>query len=47
FEPAIARIEATGARLLSARAPRPWGDEAAYYADPDGNVVVLARRLPA
>jgi len=39
---AVADLEAAGARLLSARALRPWGDEAAYYADPDGNVLVVA-----
>lgn len=37
------RLQAAGARLLSALAPRPWGDEAAYFADPDGNVLVVAR----
>ncbi len=45
LDAAIARMEAAGGRLLSARAPRGWGDEAAYYADPDGNVIVLARPL--
>jgi catechol 2,3-dioxygenase-like lactoylglutathione lyase family enzyme len=44
-EQAIARIGAAGARELSALAPRAWGDEAAYFADPDGNVIVLARRI--
>jgi hypothetical protein len=24
---------------------REWGREAAYFADPDGNVVAVARRL--
>jgi predicted enzyme related to lactoylglutathione lyase len=38
-----ARVEAAGGRTLSPRALRDWGDEAAYLADPDGNVVVLAR----
>ena len=42
---AIARVERAGGRRLSARAPRDWGDEAAYYADPDGHVVVVARPL--
>jgi aromatic-L-amino-acid decarboxylase len=42
---AIARLEAAGAPCLSPLAPRGWGDEAAYYADPDGNVVVVARSL--
>jgi catechol 2,3-dioxygenase-like lactoylglutathione lyase family enzyme len=45
LEGAIARLERLGARCLSARAPRDWGDEAAYFADPDGNVVVVARAL--
>lgn len=41
------QLKAAGARELSALAPRDWGDEAAYYADPDGNVLVVARPLPA
>ena len=44
---AIERIRAAGGRELSPLAPRDWGDEAAYFADPDGNVLVLARPLPA
>ena len=39
---AIASLDAAGARCLSAAARRTWGDEAAYFADPDGNVVVVA-----
>lgn len=39
------RFQNAGARLLSARSLRDWGDEATYYADPDGNVLVVARRL--
>ncbi len=42
---ALARLEAAGARSLSPLASRAWGDEAAYFADPDGNVVVVARPL--
>jgi len=42
LDAAIAAIEAAGAPCLSPRALRDWGDEAAYYADPDGNVLVLA-----
>jgi predicted enzyme related to lactoylglutathione lyase len=37
------RLEAAGARILSPLAARTWGDEAAYYADPDGNVIAVAR----
>jgi predicted enzyme related to lactoylglutathione lyase len=43
---ALERMNAAGARELSPRAVRPWGDEAAYFADPAGNVVVLARPAP-
>lgn len=42
---AIGRLRASGARELAALAPRPWGDEAAYFADPSGNVIVIARPL--
>ncbi len=45
FEAALPRAAAAGARKLSELAAREWGDEAAYFADPDGNVVVLARPL--
>jgi predicted enzyme related to lactoylglutathione lyase len=38
----IARVTAAGALPLSPRTPRGWGDEAAYFADPDGNVLVLS-----
>jgi hypothetical protein len=30
---------------LSPRQRRGWGEEAAYVADPDGNVFAVARRL--
>lgn len=40
---AAARMSEAGARLLSPLALRPWGDEAVYFADPEGNVLVLAR----
>ncbi len=39
---ALARLVAAGGRLLSPVHPRPWGDEAAYVADPEGNVVAVA-----
>ena len=42
---AIARLEEAGARMLSGLAARDWGEEAAYFADPDGNVLVVARVL--
>lgn len=43
---AIDTLTRAGATLLSPRADRTWGDEAAYFADPDGNVVAVARTLP-
>lgn len=39
---AMESLTRAGGRLLSPRLERPWGDEAAYFADPDGNVVVVA-----
>ena len=41
----IERLRGAGARPLSPRADRNWGDEAAYFSDPDGNVVAVAARL--
>ena len=43
----LARLAAAGAPCRSPLAPRPWGDTAAYYEDPDGNVVVVARPTAA
>ncbi len=43
LDAAIAAVEAAGARLLSTKAVRGWGHEAAYFADPDGHVIVVAR----
>lgn len=45
LDAAIDRVLAAGGRALGPRAPRPWGDEVAYFADPAGTVVVLARPL--
>lgn len=42
----IGALLAAGAEELSPLAPRDWGDEAAYFADPDGNVLVVARPMP-
>jgi catechol 2,3-dioxygenase-like lactoylglutathione lyase family enzyme len=43
--PLVDRLRGAGAKALSPLAPRDWGDEAAYFADPDGNVVAVGRRL--
>ena len=41
----IERLTAAGARLLSPPELRLWGDEVAYFSDPDGHVLALARHL--
>ncbi len=38
-----AKLLAAGAFELSPWQPRAWGDDAAYYRDPDGHVLVIAR----
>jgi uncharacterized glyoxalase superfamily protein PhnB len=38
----IMRAKNAGAPLLSAFAPRNWGDSAGYISDPDGHVVAFA-----
>ena len=40
---AAARLEAAGARPLSPLVDRSWGEQAAWFADPDGNVVAVAQ----
>ena len=34
-----------GAVLLSEIETRDWGDDACYFADPDGNVIAFARKM--
>jgi catechol 2,3-dioxygenase-like lactoylglutathione lyase family enzyme len=41
----IANVEEAGGRPLSALSARAWGEEAAWFADPDGNVVAVAQPL--
>jgi predicted enzyme related to lactoylglutathione lyase len=45
IEEAVSRLREAGAEELSGLSPRDWGDEAAYFADLDGNVLVIARPL--
>jgi uncharacterized protein len=42
-EEAVRRIEEAGGRPLGNLAPRSWGETAAWFADPDGNVVAVAQ----
>ena len=39
------RLRDAGAKALSPRSERGWGDEAAYFADPDGNVIAVGKRI--
>jgi predicted enzyme related to lactoylglutathione lyase len=41
-ETVASRVAAAGGRSLSALAPRSWGESAAWFADPDGNVIAVA-----
>lgn len=43
FSAAQERLQRAGARLLSPAKPRDWGDEVAYFADPEDNVLAVAR----
>lgn len=43
---AVERIEAAGGRPLSPLRSRSWGETAAWFADPDGNVVAVAEAVP-
>ena len=45
-EAAVARIEAAGGRPLSPLRSRSWGERAAWFADPDGNVIAVAASAP-
>jgi catechol 2,3-dioxygenase-like lactoylglutathione lyase family enzyme len=42
-EEAMTSLRNAGAKALSPLARRGWGHEAAYFADPDGNIVAVAR----
>lgn len=42
----VARIEAAGGRPLSPLRERDWGETAAWFADPDGNVIAVAGPSP-
>jgi hypothetical protein len=41
----IANLEEAGGRPLSPLSARAWGEEAAWFADPDGNLVAVAQLL--
>jgi lactoylglutathione lyase len=41
-QPITVRLQKSGAVMVSALAPRPWGDRAAYFLDPDENLIAVA-----
>jgi catechol 2,3-dioxygenase-like lactoylglutathione lyase family enzyme len=41
---AVRRLEQAGGRRLGKLAPHSWGETAAWFADPDGNLVAVAER---
>jgi catechol 2,3-dioxygenase-like lactoylglutathione lyase family enzyme len=45
-EATVAALEEAGARPLSPLAERAWGEQAAWFADPDGNTIAVAQRIP-
>lgn len=47
LDAAIDRLRHAGAHELGPLSPRDWGDEVAYFADPSGNVLAIARPRPA
>ena len=44
-EETIGRIAEAGGRPLGDFAPRSWGEPAAWFADPDGNVFAVAQSV--
>jgi predicted enzyme related to lactoylglutathione lyase len=43
LDAAVTNVCGAGGRILSPAAARDWGDVVGYLADPDGNVLALAR----
>ncbi len=42
---AVRRLVKAGARCTSPISDRDWGDRAAYFEDPDGHLVAVARKI--
>jgi lactoylglutathione lyase len=40
------RLKARGAETLSGPMNRPWGERTLHIADPDGNIIEFAQKLP-
>lgn len=45
LEAVVERVGRAGGRLVDGLSARAWGDEAAYFTDPDGHVIAVARPL--
>lgn len=46
LDAAMAKLLMAGARQLASVQTKDWGDDAAYFADPFGNVIAIARPHP-
>ncbi|HLT10013.1 MAG TPA: VOC family protein [Micromonosporaceae bacterium] len=42
----LERLRAAGAKVHMEPADQPWGERMGYVADPDGNLLMLAQKLP-
>ncbi|SFB41771.1 lactoylglutathione lyase [Amycolatopsis marina] len=40
------RLRQAGVRLLTGPVDRPWGERTLHFADPDGNIVEFAQKIP-
>ena len=45
IENIVIRLVKAGAVEISPVTSRDWGDEAGYFADPDGHVIAISRKL--
>lgn len=45
FPRAVETFKAAGADMLAEPEKKPWGDEVAYFRDPDGHTLALFRHL--
>jgi uncharacterized protein len=47
LEGSIQRLQQAGAKQLAELETKPWGDDVAYFADPVGNVLAIAKQSGA
>ncbi len=39
------KVIENGGKIISEPAPKPWGDMAAEFADPDGNIFLISQKI--